>query len=348
MVEKTKTLHVIDRLLTLLFAPIKANTLFFVTMYLLGVVGEWLTLPNIKGIHLYGNLYLELFIDIYVVCALLMLLPGKVRMWVRRLIYIIVYSVAIVDIYCFWKFRSTITPTMLLLVDETDSREAGEFLRSYLSPEVVFSPVGWVFLLIGVHALAVWKRHWLKQRLLPVAEKYAPVLGGLVVVAGVWATVSSWHNKTALAKLLTARTIGEVEHTLTDPQHAVLYTPLWRLTFSVYANSLAAQQISRLVQNVDKIQVDTCSFRSPTIVLIIGESYGKHHSQQYGYELPTTPRQSARERRGRLVKFTDVVSPWNLTSFVFKNTFSLHVIGQPGEWCPKPRRQSTTSAAASS
>ena len=52
MVEKTKTLHVIDRLLTLLFAPIKANTLFFVTMYLLGVVGEWLTLPNIKGIHL--------------------------------------------------------------------------------------------------------------------------------------------------------------------------------------------------------------------------------------------------------------------------------------------------------
>ena len=185
MVEKTKTLHVIDRLLTLLFAPIKANTLFFVTMYLLGVVGEWLTLPNIKGIHLYGNLYLELFIDIYVVCALLMLLPGKVRMWVRRLIYIIVYSVAIVDIYCFWKFRSTITPTMLLLVDETDSREAGEFLRSYLSPEVVFSPVGWVFLLIGVHALAVWKRHWLKQRLLPVAEKYAPVLGGLVVVAGV-------------------------------------------------------------------------------------------------------------------------------------------------------------------
>ncbi len=173
MVEKTKTLHVIDRLLTLLFAPFKANTLFFVTMYLLGVVGEWLTLPNIKGIHLYGNLYLELFIDIYVVCALLMLLPGKVRMWVRRLIYIIVYSVAIVDIYCFWKFRSTITPTMLLLVDETDSREAGEFLRSYLSPEVVFSPVGGVFLLIGVHALAVWKRHWLKQRLLPVAEKYA-------------------------------------------------------------------------------------------------------------------------------------------------------------------------------
>ena len=336
MVEKTKTLHVIDRLLTLLFAPIKANTLFFVTMYLLGVVGEWLTLPNIKGIHLYGNLYLELFIDIYVVCALLMLLPGKVRMWVRRLIYIIVYSVAIVDIYCFWKFRSTITPTMLLLVDETDSREAGEFLRSYLSPEVVFSPVGWVFLLIGGHAFAVWKRHWLKQRLLPVAEKYAPVLGGLVVVAGVWATVSSWHNKTALAKLLTARTIGEVEHTLTDPQHAVLYTPLWRLTFSVYANSLAAQQINRLVQNVDKIQVDTCSFRSPTIVLIIGESYGKHHSQQYGYELPTTPRQSARERRGRLVKFTDVVSPWNLTSFVFKNTFSLHVMGQPGEWCDYP------------
>ena len=37
------------------------------------------------------------------------------------------------------KFDTTITPTMLLLVGETDSREAAEFLESYLTGSVVFS-----------------------------------------------------------------------------------------------------------------------------------------------------------------------------------------------------------------
>ena len=44
----------------------------------------------------------------------------------------------------------------------------------------------------------------------------------------------------------------------------------------------------------------------------------------------------ALQKTGLLVPFTDVVSCWNLTSFVFKNVFSTHVIGQKGEWCDYP------------
>ena len=63
---------------------------------------------------------------------------------------------------------------------------------------------------------------------------------------------------------------------------------------------------------------------------------GPHHSQQYGYFMNTTPRQVALEKSGLLVPFSDVVAPWNLTSFVFKNIFSMHVVGQKGEWCDYP------------
>ena len=52
--------------------------------------------------------------------------------------------------------------------------------------------------------------------------------------------------------------------------------------------------------------------------------------------MPTTPRQIKREKSGLLVPFSDVVAPWNLTSFVFKNVFSLHVVGEKGEWCDYP------------
>ncbi len=46
--------------------------------------------------------------------------------------------------------------------------------------------------------------------------------------------------------------------------------------------------------------------------------------------------QVALEKTKKLTKFTDVVTCWNLTSFVFKNVFSTHVIGEKGEWCDYP------------
>ena len=71
----------------------------------------------------------------------------------RGIFYFILYAVALVDVYCFVKFHSSLTPTMLLLVGETDSREAGEFLRSCVSPDVLFSNVGWVVLVMFIHLL---------------------------------------------------------------------------------------------------------------------------------------------------------------------------------------------------
>lgn len=355
--DSMKAMDILRRVCASLWLPIKTNALFLVAMYVLGVLTEVLTLPAVRGAHVYDNLYLELFLDLYVVGVLLSFLPWWVRRWGRTLLAVVAYMVSMVDVYCFWKFKSTLTPTMLLLVGETDSREAGEFVQSYLSWELLTGPVGWIVALMVLHLLLAlgnkqmgrWLRG-LKRR--PAVARWGrqlasafvrsrqwliPVLG-LVVMASLltWSVCSSAGNKAKLCKLMTGRSIGEVEHTLTDRDHAVLYSPLWRLTFSMYANKLAAQQIDRLVEGIDRVKVDSCSFRSPTIVLIIGESYSRHHSSLYGYRMPTTPRQQARERSGRLVRFTDVVTPWNLTSFVFKNMLSLHVEGQEGEWCDYP------------
>lgn len=329
-------LRALRRVFSLFSRPICENATLFAVLYALGVVCEWATLPNYKGAHLYGNLFLELFFDLYIVAIVLVCIPQRVRKWVRRAIYIIMYTVSVVDVYCFWKFKSTLTPTMLLLVGETDTREAGEFVRSYLSTDVLTSPVGWILLLMLLHLLLAWRQKWIAAHADGFVEKAKPALGMAAAALFVWSACTSWHNKAGIYRLMSGHNIGEVEHTLTEKDHAVLYSPLWRLSFSVRANQLAAQQIDRLVATIDKVRVDSCSFRSPTIVLIIGESYGRHHSAQYGYPLPTTPRQQQREKTGMLVKYTDVVSPWNLTSFVFKNVFSLHVIGQPGEWCDYP------------
>lgn len=332
--------------------PLHRQGVFIVTMYLLGVVCSYLTLPDRPNAHVYDNLWLELALDVYVAAAILTIIPRRVSRWIRRIVYVVLYAVAIVDVYCFWKFNSTLTPTMLMLVSETDSREAGEFLRSYLTPEVLTSPLVWIFLLIVLHALwALRSRIWTmlseRRRLLakmrwnelkatfsrPVYSYGTAIAVAVILICGINA---SWNNKKGMTELMTANTIGQVEHILTKSDHGEMYLPVYRLAFSIYSNYLADQQLAICKESAQKTTVDSCSYTSPTIVLIIGESYGKQHDALYGYDKPTTPRQIEREHTGRLTPFTDVVSCWNLTSFVFKNFLSTHVIGQKGDWCDYP------------
>ena len=358
-----KILQVIGKILRAFWLPIERNTVFFVGLYVLGVVSAWLTVPHTPSGKLYDNLYLELFLDLYVLCALLCLLgvrktspqttkegsnlsqrtrkqktPLRCRLVsiLKFLLCVVFYAVAMADVYCFEKYGSSLSPSMLMLVGETDSREAGEFLSSVLQWGTLTSGVGWLLLIAVLHAAGSWlvrKSKHLPLQLLPLVQSF---MGFLVLCLLVVCLTSSWKNKQALWRLMTLRTVGALENKMTRHEGGEQYLPIYRLAFSIRANQLAAKQVEQLVDAADKVTVDSCSYISPTIVLIIGESYNKHHAQLYGYYMPTTPRQLRRERSGQLVKFSDVVTTWNLTSFVFKHMFSTYVIGQEGDWCDYP------------
>ena len=332
--------------------PLLKNGVFFFAMYALGILCVYLTLPDNKGQDVYDNLWLELFLDVYFACAVLTVIPAKVRRWVSLALYVVLYGVALTDVFCFWKFGSVISPSMLMLVGETDSREAGEFLSTYLSLDVLSSPVAWIMLLFILHSLVDLRKPLCRLLKVDYAKLQArfhfgflrffhrymlyPECGMLVLALLAWSVVTSWGNKRGMARLMTADTIGSIEHILTEPDHGEFYLPIYRLVFSVYSNHLASQQVDKCVAASKRVVVDSCSFRSPTIVLIIGESYSKAHCQLYGYPQKDTPRQRRLERGGWLTKFNDVVSCWNLTSFVFKNVLSMHVVGEKGEWCDYP------------
>lgn len=342
----------VRRISQLFMLPLLKNGVFFFAMYALGILCAYLTLPDNKGQDVYDNLWLELFLDVYFACAVLTAIPAKVRRWVRLALYVVLYGVALTDVFCFWKFGSVISPSMLMLVGETDSREAGEFLSTYLSLDVLSSPVAWIMLLFILHSLVDLRKPLCRLLKVDYAKLQArfhfgflrffhrymlyPECGVLVLALLAWSVVTSWGNKRGMARLMTADTIGSIEHILTEPDHGEFYLPIYRLAFSVYSNHLASQQVDKCVAASKRVVVDSCSFRSPTIVLIIGESYSKAHCQLYGYPQKDTPRQRRLERGGWLTKFNDVVSCWNLTSFVFKNVLSMHVVGEKGEWCDYP------------
>lgn len=344
-----KILNLAGRVFTNIFKPIKGNAAFFVFMYVLGIVCTYAVVPDKRGYHAWPLAPYELFFDVSIICVVLWLLPRSVAKWLKRFIYVFFYMIVLVDVYCFVKFDTTITPTMLLLVGETDSREAAEFLESYLTGSVVFSRLGWVLLVLLAHVawVLIWHNRpkckaWLEAKTgmalgVPGWWRMAePWLGLLFLVMFVVSTVKCFADKTAFVRLMSYDNIGQVEHELTKKEKAQLYLPGYRLMFSIYANELTAKQVKTLVENIDKAKVDSCSFRSKNIVLIIGESYNRHHAGLYGYHKDTTPRQEARAQKGELIPFSDVVAPWNLTSFVFKALFSLYTVGDKGEWCDYP------------
>ena len=329
-----------------LFTPIQKNGAFFVFMFALGWICTQLEITlHLKGAKPYELSAPELFLDIYVVCVVLTLIPQKVRYGVRALLYVVLYGVALVDMFCYVKFESTLTPTMLMLMGETNQRESQEFLASYLNWDIIHSHVGWILLLILIHILwTILRKVMAKMRMRIILPKVNPlvpdivkaVLGGLVAWLLIDAFNQCWDNKVAMQRLFANDTIGQVEHELTRKDCANLYIPIYRMAFGIYANHLASYQINQLMAAHDKVVVDSCSYRVPNIVLIIGESFNKYHSQLYGYQKATSPREMELAAEGSLVAFTDVVAPWNLTSFVFKDVMSLYAVGDEGEWCDQP------------
>ncbi len=333
------------QILGIFWRPLRENAAFFVFMFALGYLCTQTEIRlHLKGAKPYELSAVELFFDLYLTCVILTVIPQKIRKWVRLLLAILLYVVALIDMFCYVRFESTLTPTMLMLFFETTGQETKEFLNSYMGWDLLTSKAGWIFLIACLHLLwaifsAWWKKRNQKMGLRlsePVVLYSQALMGVIALVLFIHCATQCFPNKQAMGRLMSKSNLGEVEHELTTKECANLYLPIHRMVFSLYANRLASQQITQMMAATEKVQVDSCDFRSPQIVLIIGESYNRYRSQLYGYDKPTTPRQLQRMQDSTLIAFTDVVAPWNLTSFVFKHVFSLHAVGDEGDWCDVP------------
>ena len=313
-------------------------TRMYLFLFLLGLTSSIVTVPNYKNAHMYDNAPWELIIDVYVLCALVMFIPkGKIRSVVKALIYMFVYPLYIIDTFCFVKFNSTINPTMLLLVGETNGGEASEFLSSYVTSDLLTSPVMAIVAVMLAHLICflVWKKVGKKVKL-TIPKKWGMIIDAIALVGLVWCACLGWQNKQLYAKTMACETIGEVEHSLAIHPHTEIYQPPMRIAFAIRSNQLIAQQLDRIVATTDHVVVDSCDYKSPNIILILGESFNKRHAQLYGYDKKNMPNQMRMKKQGFLTPMDDVVAPWNLTSFVFKHLMTTYCVGDSMDWCDYP------------
>ena len=299
-----------------LIKPIERNSLFFVFMLLVGAI------MNVSHRNIFG--YVELTADVYFICFLLNLSPRVLHHGLQVMLSCIVYVIAIIDACCKTLFDTPITPTMVLLAQETTGREATEFFSQYLKPELLYSVADVIVLLAVCHAVMV-----IRKVKIPIYYLKQPFIASALMLTLVIGACLSVYDK---VQLYSSKNLSELEAAVTNG-FAHIYHPVERIVYGLYSNHLIAKQVDRVIMANRQIRVNSCEFTSPIIVLIIGESANRHHSQLYGYPLSTTPRQLALMKgKDSLAVFTDVVSPWNLTSRVFKQIFSLQSVGVKGDW----------------
>lgn len=79
--------------------------------------------------------------------------------------------------------------------------------------------------------------------------------------------------------------------------------------------------------------IDSVSYTSSNIVVIIGESFNRHHSSLYGYKNNTNPNLSSKPN---CYIFEDVIAPINITEVCFKYFLSMARVGGQNDWQETP------------
>ena len=224
IINKMALKNSILKITNIILKPITTNFVFFCFMFGLGMICQELEKH-------YDWFYWELFLDLYIICAFLAILPKYLRKILRILSYLLCYITAITDVYCFTKFGSSLSPTILSLLLETDTREASEFISSCLSADLLFSKVGDILLLLAFNLLFIGKK-WAWRKLSPLFNKHiarlkpiynraeAPTKMGLALTVLVLlsvAGINTAHNKALNYELMSSKNIGEVENFLTLP-----------------------------------------------------------------------------------------------------------------------------------
>jgi len=97
--------------------------------------------------------------------------------------------------------------------------------------------------------------------------------------------------------------------------------------FLQYFNERKALEIC--AKNQSNLDVEKKDSQTSDIVIIIGESYNRHHSNLYGYSLKTCPKLSSLEN---LYVFKDVISPVNATTQAFHYFLSMASTDSETKW----------------
>lgn len=341
-----KILTILEIIIQVLVLPICKNKVFFFNIIVLIVLPSminayWVNRDvyvTISSIYKYGiiirygasvpYIFFIPFVLAYIVSLIgwwTKKLNIKIALLYKLLVYIILMFLFVVNIFCLMNFKTMLSPAIVMLMAETNRGETLEFFKSYLFNFDSLQS----YLIIAI--LLIWLLYSEKRQVVDIQGKRTIVLLLSLTLYMFQRSVSPFQT---FIKMFACKNLTEVE--------------LWYLKYPVNTNVVSNVIYSSFVMQLSKEEMGdaarcTLSMNEHieakemlNLILIIGESFSKHHSSLYGYKHHTNPKLEARVKSNNLFVFNDVISAFNLTSFVLRNLFSVNSIMDGENWADFP------------
>lgn len=292
---------------TLLFFSLLMCYIITLTSNLIGTETDW---------------FLSFLLPIFD-CWLLSLLVGLLnKVKLGSVVSVLVVAILFSELLTVFFYHSNFTIYVILLIFETNVQESTEFIHAALAhPGTWYAVV--ITILTGVAACYL-------ARLSRKPFKYKKALTFAAFALVVWSGIRQVSAYYKLFRCFISASTVVCNDTRFIPH---LNTPFVRLAYGAAFNMATSAELDVLETTVAATTVDSCSYRCPLIVLVIGESFNKHHTPLYEKDyLPTTPLLTQQQEKGNLVVYTDAVAPFNFTSNAFKYMFSTWDEESGDEW----------------
>ena len=302
---------------------------FIIFMLLMGLVhmlqwihGRMVTFEEgITVFRLVGNVAIW-FLAAYLLAAII---EGCGKKWVKFFFYAITLVMFTIQSFLWANFDTPISSTILTLVAETDQRESEEFLNAFLFSEQSMKVYGKV---IG-YIIFIILAEWLYQQYLRGHFSKAWIRAALTIIAIPLLLFGVYSSKIYVQTFK-----GQYTGRMDKPDDPFSCTYFSWCEMHVEGNRIKNEV--EVTKNMEKPSLNSELDDSLNIVVVIGESYIKHHAQIYGYPHETTPFAKKEVDEGRLIVFNDVVTPANNTTVVLKNMLCCNDVGKGEKWYNTP------------
>ncbi len=319
-------------------APVAASPLFFFAVALLGSVPTiaYAILESAKILHFIAYSVCDGVAIAYILSVVAMAFRATAPRRVYKALCLVPLSGwAMLETGSVLTTGCLISSDTLALMMETDSAEASGFFAQYFTAS---SLIGLICIVAAVILLTLLLR-------IVFARLYSCRIGrGAIACVLLVLTLTGIYRS---AKLLRGLFVGDLTEFLAweaytdgNPEltngreygsaPGVVKVPLlvhgYRLVNGRYDRwiDLQRQALQTPVQVADSADFN--------IVVVIGESFIKAHSELYGYYLPTNPRLKAESDSGRLIAFSDVVTTSNFTTPSLRNLLNLNDTSRGEQW----------------
>ncbi len=238
------------------------------------------------------------------------------KKWLKISLYAIIGFLFAASQFLWHNFLMTINPQALVLVAETNKREASGFFDQFLFSRASLTSYAIIAAVIIAIVLAERWYHR-RQHVKPRATAGKTILASLLTLVLIGGIVAS----KCYFRIFSYQTNDQLQNQ--ELIHAVYPSdPISLLGQSIYGLHLCSNETKQALETnrqISKTNSTIAGTDSLNVVLVIGESYNKWHAGIYGYSLNTTPNMMREREAGNLTVFDDAVTSFGLTSPSMKN-----------------------------